>query len=73
MRTLIVDHGPHERGMLRQLCEADASIREVTVAECRVSALEVIRATQPDLLHVQTLYLKGGQRFLRTSKDPGAG
>jgi two-component system, LytTR family, response regulator len=50
MRTLIVDHEPRGRAVLRQLCEADASIQEVTVAECGATAIEMIRANRPDLL-----------------------
>jgi two-component system LytT family response regulator len=50
MRTLIVDHEPRGRAMLRQLCEADASICEVTEAECGATALQMIAANRPDLL-----------------------
>jgi two-component system, LytTR family, response regulator len=50
MRALIVDHEPQGRAVLRELCEADGSIDEVTVAECGATAIEMIRANQPDLL-----------------------
>ena len=50
MRALIVDNEPHGRALLRQLCEADASIAEVAVAESGADALEIIRAHPPDLL-----------------------
>lgn len=50
MRTLIVDHEPHGRAILRRLCEADESIAEVTVAESGAAAIEIIRTRQPDLL-----------------------
>jgi two-component system LytT family response regulator len=50
MRALIVDHEPQGRAVLRELCEADGSIEEVTVAECGATAIEMIRANQPDLL-----------------------
>jgi two-component system LytT family response regulator len=50
MKTLIVDHEPLACANLRHLCEAEASIHEVTVAQCGATALEMIRARQPDLL-----------------------
>jgi two-component system, LytTR family, response regulator len=50
MRALIVDHEPHGRTALRRLCEADASIAEVTVAESGAEAIEIIRLHAPDLL-----------------------
>jgi two-component system, LytTR family, response regulator len=50
MRALIVDHEPCVRETLRNLCEADGSIDEVTEAESGVRAIKMIRATQPDLL-----------------------
>jgi two-component system, LytTR family, response regulator len=50
MRALIVDHEPRGRAVLRQLCEADSSIEEVTVAECGATAIEMIHANHPDLL-----------------------
>jgi two-component system, LytTR family, response regulator len=50
VRTLIVDHEPHARATLRDLCEADDNIDEVAVAECGATAIEMISATRPDLL-----------------------
>jgi two-component system LytT family response regulator len=50
MRTLIVDHEPCVRETLRNLCEADDGIDEVTEAESGVAALKMIRAKRPDLL-----------------------
>ena len=50
MRTLIVDHEPQGRAMLRHLCEADTSIEEVAVAECGAAAIELIHTDRPDLL-----------------------
>jgi two-component system, LytTR family, response regulator len=50
MRTLIVDHEPCVRETLRNLCEADDSIDEVTEAESGVTAIKMIRARRPDLL-----------------------
>jgi two-component system, LytTR family, response regulator len=50
VRTLIVDHEPHARATLRDLCEADDNIDEVAVAECGTTAIEMIGATRPDLL-----------------------
>jgi two-component system LytT family response regulator len=50
MKALVVDHEPQGRAALRRLCEADPSIDEVTEAECGATALEMIRANQPDLL-----------------------
>jgi two-component system LytT family response regulator len=50
MKTLIVDHEPRACANLRHLCESNASIAEVAVAECGATALEMIRTTQPDLL-----------------------
>jgi two-component system, LytTR family, response regulator len=50
MRTLIVGHEARARASLRHLCEADANIHEVTVAECGTTALELIRTNRPDLL-----------------------
>jgi len=50
MRTLIVDHEPCVRATLRNLCESDDSIDEVSEAESGVTAIEMIRARRPDLL-----------------------
>jgi two-component system LytT family response regulator len=50
MRTLIVDHESRGRAVLRKLCEADASIREVTEAECGATAIQMIHTNRPDLL-----------------------
>jgi two-component system LytT family response regulator len=50
MRTLIVDHEPCVRETLRNLCESDDSIDEVSEAESGVTAIRMIRARRPDLL-----------------------
>ena len=50
MRTLIVDHEPCVRATLRNLCESDDSIDEVSEAESGVTAIKMIRARRPDLL-----------------------
>jgi two-component system, LytTR family, response regulator len=50
MRTLIVDHEPCVRETLRNLCESDDSIDEVSEAESGVTAIKMIRARRPDLL-----------------------
>jgi two-component system, LytTR family, response regulator len=50
MRALIVDKEPHDREVLRHLCEADESLDEVAVAECGATAIKMIRARRPDLL-----------------------
>ena len=50
MRTLIVDNEPCALETLRHLCEEDANIDEVAVAECGATALEMICTTRPDLL-----------------------
>lgn len=50
MRALIIDHEPGGREVLRRLCEGDTSIDEVTVAECGVTAIEMIPTNRPDLL-----------------------
>ncbi|MGO9949741.1 MAG: LytR/AlgR family response regulator transcription factor [Steroidobacteraceae bacterium] len=50
MRTLIVDHEPCVRETLRNLCESDHSIDEVSEAESGVTAIKMIRARRPDLL-----------------------
>src|SRR5271169_873501 len=47
MRTLIVDHEARVRETLRNLCEADDSIDEVTEAESGVTAIKMIRARRP--------------------------
>jgi two-component system LytT family response regulator len=50
MRTLIVDDEPRALETLRHLCEEDANIDEVAVAECGAAALEMICESRPDLL-----------------------
>ena len=50
MRTLIVDHESCVRETLRNLCESDDSIDEVSEAESGVTAIKMIRARRPDLL-----------------------
>jgi two-component system LytT family response regulator len=72
MRTLIVDHEPHGRAVLRQLCEADASIAEVAVAESGADALEIIRAHPPDLLFLDVeLKDMTGFEVLRSLESAG--
>ena len=50
MRTLIVDDEPRALESLRHLCEEDANIDEVAVAECGAAAIEMICESRPDLL-----------------------
>ena len=50
MRTLIVDDEPRALETLRHLCEEDANIDEVAVAECGAMAIEMICESRPDLL-----------------------
>src|ERR1700759_3212497 len=50
MRALIVDPEPQGRAVLQELCKADTSIIEVTVAESGAAAIELIRDQRPDLL-----------------------
>jgi two-component system, LytTR family, response regulator len=72
MRTLIVDHEPRGRAILRHLCEADASIQEVAVAECGATALQMIRANRPDLLFLDVeLKDMTGFEVLRSLKGAG--
>jgi two-component system, LytTR family, response regulator len=72
MKALIVDHEPQGRAVLRDLCEADGSIAEVTVAECGAAAIEMIHANHPDLLFLDVeLKDMTGFDVLRSLKGPG--
>jgi two-component system LytT family response regulator len=73
MKALIVDHEPQGRAVLRDLCEADGSIDEVTVAECGAAAIEMIHANHPDLLFLDVeLKDMTGFDVMRSLTGPGS-
>ena len=49
MKALIAVHEPCARTTLRDLCDAEASIEEVAVADAGATTLNVTRASEPDL------------------------